>query len=86
MILLLYIKHIEILAHARACESSRGHISRFPFDWAVHQGAGKATEYTVSSFAYKYARIGALEIYDPFRCVQSVQVVHTLPLYRQWLI
>ena len=64
----------------KRCESSRRHVSRLPFDWAIHLGAGKATEYTVRSFACKYARPGALEIYDPFRCVQSVMLVHSMPL------
>ena len=38
------------------------------------------------AIAYKYAGATALESSVLFRCVQSVQVVLTLPLYRHWLI
>ena len=43
MILYLYFKQYRISMHAKACEASRGHISRFPFDWAIHLRAGSAT-------------------------------------------
>ena len=74
--------------HAKACVASRGHISRFPFDWAVHQRAGKhLPRNTPSGRRCIFSiRATALESYALFRCVQSDEVVLTLPLYRHWLI
>ena len=66
----------------KRCEASRGHISRLRSTglYIKEPANCHGIHETVRSFAYKYARPGALEIYDPFRCVQSVVLVHSMPL------
>ena len=73
--------------HAKACEASRGHISRFPFDWAIHQGAGKhLPRNSPSGRRYSLSVPQLLRVCPLFRCVQSGVLVLSMPLYRQWLI
>ncbi len=67
------------------CEASRGHISRLlSTGLSVHQRASSLP----IEMRPKAVRIGtiALESYAPFRCVQSVVLVPSMPLRRQWLI
>ena len=72
--------------HAKACEASRGHISRFPrLGYTSRSRQTSATEYTVRPEIFSI-RATALESYALFRCVQSVVLVLSMPLYRQWLI
>ena len=72
--------------HATACEASRGHISRFPrLGYTSRSQQTSATEYTVRPEIFSI-RATALESYALFRCVQSVVLVLSMPLYRQWLI
>ena len=65
----------------------RGDTSVAFLDWAKHQGAGKhlprnsPVRPEICSI-----RATALESYALFRCVQSVVLVLSMPLYRQWLI
>ena len=62
------------------CEASRGHISRLlrlgctSASWQT-----SATEYTVRPEIFSI-RATALESYALFRCVQSVVLVHSMPL------
>ena len=63
------------------CEASRGHISRLRSTGLyIKEPAKPRNTPLVPLHINKYARIGALEIYDPFRCVQSVVLVHSMPL------
>ena len=73
--------------HAKACEASRGHISRLlSTGLYISEPANICHGIHRQVGTYEYVRTTALESYALFRCVQSGVLVLSMPLYRQWLI
>jgi len=61
------------------CEASRGHISRLRSTGLYIKEPAKPRNTPLGPLHINMQG-GALEIYDPFRCVQSVVLVHSMPL------